>query len=210
MGDCRISGLEEIYLQHWGYKADGVFVEIGAYDGSSWSNTCGLADIGWTGLYIEPVEASFKRCQERHAGNLVQVLNYAVGNSAGEVEIHLGGPFSTISEKALANYKRLGWWKGEGELAMVQMITLDELLATYDIAPEFDLLVIDVEGYEWEVIRGFKIDHWRPQMVIIELHDASPKYECIRDECLRIVDFFARHAYSPVYKDLGNTVYVKC
>lgn len=209
IGSCLIQGLSEIYTRYFGYKEDGVFVEIGAFDGEQYSNTCGLADLGWSGLYIEPVVKFFNQCRKRHIKNVeVDVLNLAVGDFNGEVIIYLADAWSTTSQRALANYKRIGWWKGKGEEDLIQMVTLNRLLDTYHILPGFDLLTIDVEGSEWDVVKSFDIDYWRPQMVIIELHDVSLKYEPIRDEALQVVGFFAQHGYRIVYKDLGNTIYV--
>ena len=44
----------------------GTFVEIGAYDGESFSNTSFLADLGWNGLYVEPVPKFAALCRARH------------------------------------------------------------------------------------------------------------------------------------------------
>lgn len=43
---CQIphfKNLSDIYVYIFGYKTDGLFVEVGAYDGESFSNTSGLA-----------------------------------------------------------------------------------------------------------------------------------------------------------------------
>ena len=68
-------------------------------------------------------------------------------------------------------------------------------------------MVIDVEGYEWEVLKNFKIHLWKPTLVVIELHDNVPNYKCLEEECNNIVDFFEKHNYKAVYKDNTNTVY---
>jgi len=62
LSDCQIPRLDEIYLKNFGYKTDGTFVEIGAYDGHSISNTSFLADIGWKGIYVEPVKEYYEKC----------------------------------------------------------------------------------------------------------------------------------------------------
>lgn len=49
---CQIpffNSLSDLYTFVFGYRTDGLFVEVGAYDGESFSNTSGLADIGWKG-----------------------------------------------------------------------------------------------------------------------------------------------------------------
>ena len=39
------------------------------------------------------------------------------------------------------------------------------------IPKQFDLLVVDVEGLEEKVFRGFNLNNWRPKMIIVELID---------------------------------------
>ena len=36
--DCQIKNLNKIYYDIFGKKTDGFFVEVGAFDGLSWSN----------------------------------------------------------------------------------------------------------------------------------------------------------------------------
>ena len=49
---CQIPGLDAIYDQYFGDKI-GSFVEVGAFDGMTYSNTWHLANRGWYGVYIE-------------------------------------------------------------------------------------------------------------------------------------------------------------
>ena len=51
----QIEDLHNIYQKVFGYKTDGFFVEVGAYDGHRWSNTTPLIEANWSGIMIEPV-----------------------------------------------------------------------------------------------------------------------------------------------------------
>jgi FkbM family methyltransferase len=209
--DCQIKELEKIYLNHFGYKEDGTFVEIGAYDGQSFSNTCGLADIGWTGVYVEPIKQYYNMCRSRHDHNdKVTVVNKAISSEESRITLYKGGVLSTANKKAYDNFKNISWASGlfSGKTEEVQAITMERLLKEADIKPSFDLLVIDVEGYEWNVLKNFNIGSWKPKMVIIELHDKNPNYECLREECMNIVQYFDQNKYTSIYKDNTNTVYV--
>lgn len=57
--NCQIPHCAAIFEELFGLKRDGFFVEAGAYDGESFSNTSFLADIGWRGVYVEPVVEFF-------------------------------------------------------------------------------------------------------------------------------------------------------
>ena len=89
--------LSDIYTFVFGYKTGGLFVEVGAFDGESFSNTSGLADLGWRGHYLEPIPAYADACRARHAANpKVTVHTVCAGEKDGEaVELSAAGPFSS-------------------------------------------------------------------------------------------------------------------
>jgi hypothetical protein len=96
---CQIpffKSVSDIYTFVFGYRTAGLFVEVGAYDGESFSNTSCLADVGWAGHYVEPIPKYAAVCAARHAGNAgVRVHTACVGERDGEaVELSTAGPFS--------------------------------------------------------------------------------------------------------------------
>ncbi len=186
-------------------------MEVGAYDGEYASNTSGLADIGWSGYYIEPVLQYFQRCKARHVRNKnITVSQCAIGAELGEVEINVGGPLSTIRDDVKWNFESLDWAKGNftGEKIRVNQLTLEQYLIEHQVKPIFELLVVDVEGYEWNVLRNFDIQRWRPKMVIVELHDQNDDYLLLREELNDLVRYFDKNGYKVIYKDYTNTIYV--
>jgi len=208
---CQIPELGKIYEQYFHKRTDGCFVEIGAYDGEYASNTSGLADIGWFGYYVEPIPEYSQRCVARHIDNKnVTTSQYAIGAKLGQVDINIGGPLSTIRNEMKTNFESMDWAVDlfVDERVKVQQMTLEEYLVKHNVKLKFELLVIDVEGYEWNVLRNFDITKWQPQMVIIELHDQNDNYLLIRDECNDIVRYFANNRYKIIYKDFSNTIYV--
>ena len=209
---CQIPKLSQIYEQYFGQQSDGCFVEVGAYDGEYVSNSSGLADKGWRGYYIEPVPTHFEKCKTRHTANEnVVVSQLAIGATSGTVQIEVGGPLSTASVQMREHFETLPWVGNafrQGETVQVAQETLDSYLSKNDIQSGFELLVIDVEGYEWNVLRNFDLQKWLPQMVIIELHDQNDDYLIIREECNNIVRYFDDNGYKVIFKDFSNTIYV--
>ncbi|MFQ5681793.1 MAG: FkbM family methyltransferase [Candidatus Binatia bacterium] len=208
---CQIPGLDRIYEQTFSIQKAGTFVEIGAFDGDYASNTSCLADAGWFGIYVEPVPAYYELCKARHAKNeRVQVFNIAIGDSNESKTLYLGGPLSTMDPEMVDLFATLDWAKGyhKGETIEVQQVTADDFLVMHDVPKGFNVLVIDVEGYEWNVLKRFDIRQWQPRMVIIELHDQNDDYLPMRDTCNQIAGYFDQTGYRIVYKDLTNTIYV--
>jgi FkbM family methyltransferase len=139
-----------IYEDIFGYKTDGYFVEVGAFDGEIASFTCHLADIGWTGHYVEPITKYFRQCSQRHKNNKVSCHNFFVGNETGKSTMHDYGPFS---RKNIINHEMS--IQEKGETIDIDCITMDAFLKNNHIPGSFDLLVIDVEDGELNVLKSF-------------------------------------------------------
>jgi hypothetical protein len=54
---CQILHLDTLFTKFLGARDYGTFVEIGANDGVSCSNTWGLAERNWSGLMVEAIPA---------------------------------------------------------------------------------------------------------------------------------------------------------
>lgn len=212
---CQIPGLGALYERLFGLKRDGVFVEVGAFDGEWVSNTCCLADLGWSGLMIEPHPVSFALCKARHRGNPgVHVVNCAVGPTAGMATLFLGEALSTTVPEQVELYREMDWARPfhSGQRAEVPQLRLDSLLETSGTAPGFDLLAIDVEGSELSVMNSFDLGFWRPRAAILELTDATEDLKRdrrIAEGCAEIRARFAALGYSICFADEINTVFAR-
>lgn len=200
---CQIPGLAAIYEQ-WLPLEQGRFVEVGACDGLAYSNTSCLAEIGWTGLYVEPHPALAKRCRETHSGHpAITVDEVAISNQAGEIKLYDCGE---VSSTVLDQNSRQ-WGCRESRFFTVPCCTLNALLEKHGIAPEFDLLVVDVEGAELQVLEGFNLERYQPKMAIIETHEKDPA--AMRNwKAEPINACFAACGYTKIYADAINSIFV--
>jgi FkbM family methyltransferase len=150
-----LSSLSDVYTFVFGYKTDGLFLEVGAYDGESFSNTSGLADIGWAGHYFEPVPEYADAARERHAGNAprVQVHTVAVSEKDGDtIMVSAAGPFSSAVEDEIstvnastlsATLSALGWsHKVDSPRVPATTVSLNSFCTKNAIAPkQVDVMV---------------------------------------------------------------------
>lgn len=210
---CQIPNLAFIYELIFGLRRDGTFVEVGAFDGYSFSNTSCLAAAGWAGSYVEPVPASAAACRERHRVHpKVSVTELAIGAVEGSIDIHVGGPLSTPNTELLAEYREVDWAKGSfddnHDVVSVRQVTLDHFLETQGIEPGLDVLVVDVEGYEPAVFSGFDLARWRPACIIAEIADLHPDLVGGRSEAAHLSLSIVAAGYRIIYKDHINTIFV--
>lgn len=205
---CQIDNINSFYEKYFGNKVDGYFVEIGAYDGYTFSNTWGLAEAGWTGLYVEPFPEIAQHCREIHKNNKVIVANYAVSNFEGQTELYLGprvdfnGNYIDFpsSTTAYAPDKVTGWGNIYDPNAhmTVPVTTTNKLLKMFGVPPKFDLFVIDVEGTEIRVLNSFTWRRWKPKMIIIETTVNVAEIDA----------WFATTKYTHIHRDRYNSIYV--
>ena len=209
---CQLAELAALYSLFLGERGSGFFVEVGAYDGISFSNTSCLAARGWRGVLVEPIPRFAQACRELYkSNNRIEVVESAVGDTEGDIEITIAGSLTTTSRALLEAYKGIEWSKQSVENASavrVHQTTLDALLERRVGARPIDLLVIDVEGAEAAVLRGFSLARWKPRMLIIELVHTHPDLHSVSAGDAHLQRLIEEAGYSVVYKDSINTVFV--
>lgn len=210
---CQIPDIRRLCADSGLAPRRGTFVEIGGFDGESFSNTSFLADQGWRGVYVEPVPQFCRQILARHRLNRVTVMEKAVAASAGRSTFHVMGAFSTMNEDTLAAYGTNSTFDRRLEKrreVTVDCVRLRELLEAAAVDPRFDLLVVDVEGMEGEIVEQLEATAYRPQVAIIELVDGKSDWarrlagigahEGVRARMTRM-------GYREAYRDKINTLF---
>ena len=211
--NCQVIGLGDIYLDAFGYKTSGSFVEVGAFDGMSWSNSSCLAEAGWKGLLFEPVPQHYNRCAARYRDNKnVDVVKCCIGDYNGEAKVYLGSSLSTTSIEMIKVFNSLDWSKhiGHNEKKFIksEIYTLDSMLEKHNWPENFDVLVVDTEGTELKVLQGFDVDRWAPKVAIIEAHEKH-KDKVLGKNAKKINEYFESRGYRKIYCDMVNSVFLK-
>ena len=170
-------------------KRGGYFVEAGAGDGRLLSNTLVLEkEFSWSGLLIEPTSAYQDLVQNRTspAENCclgatsdtvlmaelpsLGLIDEVPGNNLRSMVLHTTEPLQALSElqQRLAP-KILRRFTGP-EIPIVQRESrrLDALLDRHNAPRIIDFLSLDVEGYEWEVLKNFDFDRYTFRCAAIE------------------------------------------
>lgn len=158
----------------------GFFVEAGAHDGYTASNTYYLERFkGWTGVLVEPIPALYRQCvRERpHAA----VFNCALVREGGPSEARMvyRGPRSTLvgGEGSPGPSPSYLDWERPYEVT-VPARTLSAVLDEAS-AGAIDLLVLDVEGHEVAALRGLDLDRHPPTLMLIEKNGAEAELQAV-------------------------------
>ncbi len=165
-------GEDKLLLKHFAGKKYGFYVEVGALDGVYVSNTFLFEQIGWHGVLVEPIPEAAKKCAQARPASQVVCCAAVAPNTPCEIEFEVVEGWEALSAPSL-NRERLHEYKPQVRKITVAAKTLDTILQEANVK-RIDFLTIDVEGHEWAVLQGFTIDHWRPEIVIIERWGALP------------------------------------
>lgn len=145
-------------------KTNGFFIELGANDGLSQSNTAFLEfNKNWTGILIEPSSTCYDSCKKNRPNSTV--LNYAcVSNDyCGNV---ISGDFMDNDLMSSIDGLRLK----RNATVNVPASTLESILDKHSGDKIIDFLSLDTEGYEMNILKGLNLKKYRPKYMLIEIY----------------------------------------
>jgi FkbM family methyltransferase len=152
----------------------GFFVEAGAHDGFTQSNTYYLERFrGWRGVLVEPIpEQAAAARLSRPDATVVQCALASPADAGCEVRMGFGDLMSIVigakDRDWTSNGTMLGWY--DPYEIEVEARTLSSVLDEVR-APEIDLLSLDIEGCEAAALRGLDLDRHAPRYILVEIHD---------------------------------------
>lgn len=160
--------------------ARGVFVEAGAHDGLTQSNTAMLEfSREWRGLLVEPIPELARRCRANRPGSTVEQAALVAADYAAQhirmtycnrSSIVEGGRGNAAADRDwVERCRRLPDQTGlEPYSVDVPARTLSSLLDDHRIT-HVDFLSLDLEGYEANALRGVDFERHRPTMLLVEV-----------------------------------------
>ena len=168
---------------------DGFYVELGANDGISQSNTLYLEkNLNWRGVLVEPNKKNYLKCvQNRSELNAIfhnacvsfnykkKFVNFLYADLMSislDLESDISDPY--VHQKIGLNFLP----DDTSDLRFVApAVTLNKLLIEAKAPSLIDLLVLDVEGAEIEILEG--IDHrlFKFKYMCIESRNAQKLFE---------------------------------
>ena len=177
--------LEQNYILEYFRDKRGTFIDIGANDGLTLSNTRALAELGWRGVFVEPSPKSFEMLKKNYEGlKGFYFYQVALGDHNGNAILQESsslltsadvGLVSTFEASEMQRFKSICTY----EAVTVKMFKWKTFMNRLQVKT-FDFISLDVEGFELHILPDMDLS--RTSLVCIE-HNGHPGKKRAYLEC---------------------------
>lgn len=158
------------------YNYSGLLVEVGAGPSEFYSVSKHFRDSGWRCVGFDPNPKFVK--QHRVLGN--ECYQLALADYVGQSEFTIVNTGSWSAADEGISYSALGIRyqcpHEDRTIITVNVDKLDNVLNQLGIK-NIDILVIDVEGWELDVMRGLDTKKIRPKLIVLENYQYDNNYK---------------------------------
>jgi FkbM family methyltransferase len=154
-------------------KARGFYVDVGAHHPRRFSNTYFFYKRGWRGINIEPnpdASSLFRSARARDIN-----IQLGVSDSTGQITYYqFDEPALNTFDSDIVNSRLARSHYKLKSTCGVQVERLDQILTNYLPADtQIDFLSIDVEGFDFAVLKSNDWERYRPKCVLVESLNTS-------------------------------------
>ena len=154
------SSEEKYILEYFGSHV-GSFIDIGANDGKTLSNTFALAEKGWTGVLVEPSPIAFAKLKDTYSDMKgFYFYPYALGESNNEVILHDSGTHLNKNDHGLLSTilenEKKRWKKEKFEEVKIKCFRWKTFLNRLKIKT-FDFISLDAEGLDLKILKQINL-----------------------------------------------------
>lgn len=184
-------------------KQNGFFVDIGANDGISISNSYLFERLGWRGFCVEAnpqTYATLKQNRRCDTYNLA-IFSKNIGITTFVASDSDCSALDTLEMNLTKSHKERIDGLGETKTISVKTATFNEVMQNYPDVRHIDFMTLDVEGGEMEVLRGIDFDKYSFGVMTIE-HNYTEQKE-------KIIEFLSKKGYRILMQNAWDIMFVK-
>lgn len=169
-------GQDETVFNYYNKLKTGYFVEVGAFDGVSFSNTFALEQVGWKGVCVEPLPCRFSELVKNRSCKAYNVAAYQVSGKVLDFVIAdspmLSGDVTRIDVSRVSNLNNR---------ISVPTMNLTEILDDAHAPSFIEFLSLDTEGSELDVLKGIDFKKYAFGYMTVEHNFLEPARTNIRN-----------------------------
>lgn len=193
---------ERIILEYFGSET-GTFIDIGANDGVTFSNTRALAERGWRGVLVEPSPQAFAKLKDLYNGHKgFYTYPYAISDHNGKAMLQESGPLCSAADVGLVSTfhaEEKARFSKSVRYSPIEVKTFRwKTFLNRLSVKEFDFVSMDCEGDELNILP--QMDLTATRMICIEWNgkqDLKTEYEKYLD------------GFNLIYTSAENLIYAR-
>jgi FkbM family methyltransferase len=197
--NCKGQLFQDFFvLNELGFKRNGYFVEFGANDGITDSNTYMLEkDFGWDGILAEPSHVCHLELFKNRP-NVKIDINCVWKESGKQIDFLecLGRENVVSTIEQFRNQDGASERRKYGRIYPVNTISLTDLLIKHQAPQIIDYLSIDTEGSEYEILNNFDWDKYTFRIITIE-------HNYVVEMRNRIFELLSLHGYTRKFTEIS-------
>ena len=167
---------EDIFIKdYFRDKKKGFYVDIGSFHPIMYNNTCGLFNIGWSGVNIDLNQTSIDLF------NIIRPNDHnicaALSEKSEKRDIFFDNHFSPVNTISKSFYE-----KSNKNISFKNLIkkevktkTFNDVIGSISNIPKINFLNIDCEGHDYSVLKSIDLELYNPELVCIETHHVDNK-----------------------------------
>jgi FkbM family methyltransferase len=168
--DSKSQILQDLWVSYeLGERRDGFFVEFGATNGVTNSNTWLLENkYNWKGILAEPNPVWHSDLENSRN---VSIDHRCVSSNSGDVVSFLTTDGSDPELSSIAGFSdgdHFAEVRAQGAELKVETVSLDQLLADHHAPERIDYLSIDTEGSEYDILSHFDFSRHTIDLISVE------------------------------------------
>jgi hypothetical protein len=179
------------------FKTNGFFVEFGAADGVTHSNTFFLArSYSWKGILAEPASCYAESLIRERRGDSVIDTRCVSGVSGEIVEFCEAGIPELSTRSRYTNCDMHGPLRSKGKIYERRTVSMLDLLVEHGAPNLIDYLSIDTEGGELEILATFPFDQYQFKIITLEHNFSASR--------VKIYEKLTAHGYRRIMTDVSQ------
>ena len=201
---------QEVILEYFKGRT-GTFVDLGANDGLTLSNTRALLESGWQGVLVEPIPAAFEKLIQNAdyfiKNGKAKAMQVAIAPKDGPIELHESGTHLRKGDVGLLSTlvpSEMDRWKRSGEefsSVTVPGMTVKSFIREIAL-PQINFFSIDCEGMDLDILTQLDLRAHDCEMLCIEYNNNKVAESIMSVYC-------ANHGLRLIKRNFENLIFAR-
>lgn len=198
--------IHQLISSKYGENFKGSFLDLGANDGITLSNSRYFIENGWNGVLIEAGKLPYQKLMSTILPNTI-AINCAIGNQNGSLTFYEStnlldandvGLVSSLVADETQRWRKAGVGYSEYQ---VECFTWESFLDKFYLKSQnFDIISIDIEGMDYDVLIQMNLEELGCKVLCVEFNGKDIQ---------KYVEYAVKHGMSLIHQNPENLIFLK-